>query len=188
MNDPTESTWEAGAREEGGALLVELHPRGLADPRFAYRVRDVPAASHPPLAAAMVRVAGRRPDDVRLGPFHGLGRRARRARARGPYARLHGTDTDAGALDAARANFAAAGVEDVAIELGRRDASAPQGTTLIVTNPPMGRRVTRDGTLASLLERFVDHAAEVLPPEGASSGCRRSARGRRARASPGDSP
>ena len=36
---------------------------------------------------------------------------------------------------------------------------------LIVTNPPMGRRVQR-GTHGELLERFVDHAARVLVPGG----------------------
>ncbi|HVJ88448.1 MAG TPA: hypothetical protein VM580_01515, partial [Labilithrix sp.] len=43
---------------------------------------------------------------------------------------------------------------------------APEGVTLIVTNPPMGRRVHR-GTHGDLLERFVSHAASVLTPGGA---------------------
>jgi 23S rRNA G2445 N2-methylase RlmL len=166
VNDPTESTWEARAREEGGALLVELHPRGLVDPRFAYRVRDVPAASHPPLAAALVRVAGVRQGDVVWDPFAGSGVELVERALAGPYARLYGTDTSERALDAARANLAAAGVKGAALELADATTHAPAGTTLIVTNPPMGRRVARDGTLAELLDRFVDHAAEVLRPGG----------------------
>ncbi len=186
VNDPTDSTWEVRARREGGALLVELHPRGLADPRFAYRVRDVPAASHPPLAAAMVRVAGVHADDVVWDPFMGSGvELVERARA-GAYARLHGSDTVASVLDAARANFAAAGIEGVEIEVADASVHFPHGTTLIVTNPPMGRRVTRDGTLATLLEGFVDHAAGLLPrggrmvwlsPLGARTAARALARG-----------
>jgi tRNA G10 N-methylase Trm11 len=38
--------------------------------------------------------------------------------------------------------------------------------TLIISNPPMGRRVQR-GAHADLLERFVAHAAKVLVPGGA---------------------
>jgi tRNA G10 N-methylase Trm11 len=37
---------------------------------------------------------------------------------------------------------------------------------LIVTNPPMGRRVVHHRELPQLLDRFVAHAAEVLQPGG----------------------
>src|SRR6185312_12126430 len=57
VNDPTATLWEAVVRESGGHLSVELWPRGLPDPRFAYRVAHVPASSHPTLAAALARVA-----------------------------------------------------------------------------------------------------------------------------------
>jgi hypothetical protein len=166
VNDPTESTWEVRAREEGDALLVLLHPRGLVDPRFAYRVRDVPAASHPPLAAALVRVAGVRPEDVVWDPFVGSGVELIERALAGPYKGLRGSDTDPRALEAARANLAAAGVLDTVLTLADATTEAPPGTTLIVTNPPMGRRIARDGTLSTLLERFVDHAAELLPAGG----------------------
>jgi predicted RNA methylase len=166
VNDPTESTWEARAREESGALIVELHPRGLVDPRFVYRVRDVPAASHPPLAAALVRVAGVQPEDVVWDPFVGSGVELVERALAGPYDGLRGSDTDPRALEAARANLAAAGVKDAMLTLADATREAPPGTTLIVTNPPMGRRVARDGTLSTLLDRFVDHAAELLPAGG----------------------
>ena len=58
-------------REKGQRATVELWPRGLPDPRFAYRVAHVPASSHPTLAAALARVAGARPDDVVWDPFVG---------------------------------------------------------------------------------------------------------------------
>jgi 23S rRNA G2445 N2-methylase RlmL len=166
VNDPTESTWEANAREELGTLSVDLHPRGLVDPRFAYRVRDVPAASHPPLAAALVRVAGVRPDDVVWDPFVGSGVELVERAVAGRYGGLRGSDTDPRAIDAARTNLAAAGVKDAVLELAQATRHSPPGTTLIVTNPPMGRRVARDGTLSALLEAFVDHAAEMLPDAG----------------------
>lgn len=166
VNDPTASTWEVVAREEGGRLQVELSPRSLDDPRFAYRVRDVPAASHPALAAALVRAAGPRDDDVVWDPFMGSGvELVERARA-GPYARLFGSDTNPRALDAARANFAAANLHGVQIDLADALAHSPPRTTLILTNPPMGRRLVRDGSLATLLDRFIDHVSAVLAEDG----------------------
>jgi tRNA G10 N-methylase Trm11 len=38
--------------------------------------------------------------------------------------------------------------------------------SLILTNPPMGRRVARDGSLRGLLERFIERASLVLNPGG----------------------
>jgi len=155
-NDPTASTWEIEiSRKE---LL--LFPRRLEDPRFGYRVRDVPAASHPTLAAALVRVAGVRADDVVWDPFVGSATELVERARLGPYRALIGTDRDAGALAAARANLAAA---RVSADLRQCDvfAPAPPGVTLVLTNPPMGRRVARPD-----LTRFVDHATAALVPGG----------------------
>jgi len=169
VNDPTESTWEVFAREDGDEkklLHVELHPRGLPDLRFSYRVRDVPAASHGPLAAALVRVAEPDDDDWVWDPFMGSGVELVERAQKGAYARLQGTDNDPRALEAARANFAAAGLTDVRVELADAVAHVPERVTLILTNPPMGRRVVRDGTLGPLLDGFIDQAARVLAPGG----------------------
>jgi 23S rRNA G2445 N2-methylase RlmL len=166
VNDPTESTWEVFAREEDKRLEVELVPRGLVDPRFAYRVKDVPAASHAPLAAALVRVAEVRDGDRVWDPFVGSGVELVERSIAGPYASLSGTDTDPRALDAARANFAAAGLEGVTLGLSDCMTHDPGKTTLVLTNPPMGRRLLRDGSLGPLLERFIDHVAKVLAPKG----------------------
>jgi tRNA G10 N-methylase Trm11 len=38
--------------------------------------------------------------------------------------------------------------------------------TLVITNPPMGRRAVRAAGLAELLDRFVGHAAATLVPGG----------------------
>jgi 23S rRNA G2445 N2-methylase RlmL len=172
VNDPRQAPWEARVRTQlfaraGAArqiaVEVALVPRGMRDPRFAYRVADVPAASHPTIAAALARVAGVREDDVVWDPFVGSGLElAERARL-GPYRSLLGTDLDADALDAARANLA--GIE---VKLTRGDAllTRPRAVTLILTNPPMGRRVVRQGELRTFLEGFVAHAARVLEPGG----------------------
>ncbi len=169
INNPTASTWEVRVSASHGEVRILLLPRKLSDPRFVYRVRDVPAASHPTIAAALVRASRPRADDVVWDPFVGSASElVERAKA-GPYRRLIGSDTDPEALVAARANLEAAGLAEgrqVTLELGDATEHAPPRVTSIITNPPMGRRVARDGSLANLLDRFCDHAAGVLAPGG----------------------
>jgi 23S rRNA G2445 N2-methylase RlmL/HEAT repeat protein len=165
VNDPTASLWEVRVESRAGRLDVSLSPRALEDPRFAWRRRDVPAASHPSLAAALARVAGAREDDVVWDPFVGSGAELVERALLGAYRALHGSDVDARALDAARANLAAARVE-ATLEPGDALARAPEGVTLIITNPPMGRRASRTAGLSDMLDRFVAHAAAVLVPGG----------------------
>jgi 23S rRNA G2445 N2-methylase RlmL len=166
INDPTASTWQFSLSVAEGALHVLLTPRKLPDPRFVYRIRDVPAASHPTVAAALVRASRLTADDVVWDPFVGSGSElVERARA-APYRALIGSDLDSEALAAARTNIDAAGIQDVTLAHGDATLYTPSGVTRIVTNPPMGRRVARDGSLAELLDRFTDHAAKVLAPGG----------------------
>ena len=164
VNDPHASTWEFVIDDARETLRAELHLRGFTDPRFAYRSGDVPAASHPTIAAALARLAGARPDDVVWDPFVGSGLELCERGLLGPCAALHGTDLDPRALDVAAENLRAAGL---AATLTRADATthAPAGANLIITNPPMGRRVHR-GDVAPLLTAFVAHAARVLPRGG----------------------
>jgi 23S rRNA G2445 N2-methylase RlmL len=167
INDPRESVWEVAVYEERDVVRVELAP-DLPDPRFAYRRGDVPAASHPTIAAALARIAGARPDDVVWDPFVGSGLELCERALLGPFRRLVGSDRDAAALAVARENLAAAGAE--AAEILERDARAAPPMqpppTLILTNPPLGRRVHRQGDLPELLERFVERAARALAPGG----------------------
>lgn len=167
VNDPSGSTWEAAIHvaPDGGSLRVELVPR-FDDARFAYRLGDVPAASHPTLAAALVRVGGVREDDVVWDPFAGSGTELCERALAGPYLRLFGTDRDAGALAVAAKNLEAAHVH---AELVCADAliwQPPEPITLVVTNPPMGRRVLRGADLGAVLERMVANAARSLAPGG----------------------
>jgi tRNA G10 N-methylase Trm11 len=171
VNDPSESTWEISIQVEKGTstawtLCATLVPRKLADPRFTYRVRDVPAASHPTIAAALVRASGVRADDVVWDPFVGSGSElVERARA-GPCLAQFGSDIEVAALEAARTNLEAAKVQGVTLTIGDATSYAPPRVNRIITNPPMGRRVARDGSLAELLDRFTDHVAGVLRPGG----------------------
>ncbi len=165
INDPTASLWEFQVTQSPDRVDVVLAPRALDDPRFPWRREDVPAASHPTIAAALARIAGPYDEDVVWDPFVGsAGELIERARLGGVRA-LMGTDTDARALEAARRNLAAAGVQ---AHLEKADALVwrEDGVSLILTNPPMGRRASRTAGLAETLDRFVLHAADVLIPSG----------------------
>jgi tRNA G10 N-methylase Trm11 len=86
---------------------------------------------------------------------------------------LYGTDRAPAAIAAARANFAALGTKSVEMNLSCGDfrdfaANAPRGpggVTLILTNPPLGRRVPI-GDVRQLLEDLFRVAADVLRPGG----------------------
>ncbi len=165
INDPSSAPWEARVPSDGAGHL-ELVPRLEPDPRFLYRKRDVPAASHPTLAAALVRLGGIREDDVVWDPFVGSGLELVERAQLGPYLALYGTDVDPRALDAARQNLDSAGVARATLELVDARKFARRDVTLIVSNPPMGRRVARDSSLRALLCEVATHAARVLAPGG----------------------
>src|SRR4029079_2020829 len=118
----------------------ELWPSALRDPRFAYRKRTLPASSHPTISAALARVAGVVAGDVVWDPFVGAGGELVERALLGPYATLLGTDDDAAALEAARANLREARVERWALTAGdARTFSPRERPTLVITNPPFGK-------------------------------------------------
>jgi hypothetical protein len=174
INDPKDSPWELrisgglGAESATEPLRLELHPRQLADPRFSYRLGDVPAASHPTLAAALARLCGARAGDVVWDPFVGSGSELIEVGLLGQGPRggpvLFGSDLADAALHTATQNAAAAGVT-LQLQLSDALGAPPPGLTRIVTNPPMGRRVHR-GAVTELLAHFAEHAARVLPRGG----------------------
>ena len=129
-------------------------------------MRDVPAASHPTLAAALARIAGVRADDVVWDPFVGSGvELVERARL-GPHRELHGTDLDARALAAARENAGRAGIDAVLLQQADARTHRVPGLTLVLTNPPMGRRVLRARGLSGVLCQVVRNVAAQLGPGG----------------------
>ena len=162
-NDTQESLWEVLIDTRRGTL--ELCPRRFQDPRFSYRNEDVPAASHPTLAAALARVAGVRAEDIVWDPFVGSGLELIERGLLGPFRELHGSDLEGAALTAARANAERAKL-DVRLSQGDSRSHRVKHVTLIISNPPMGRRVTRDGNLGPLLDAFLANAASVLVPGG----------------------
>ncbi len=169
VNDPTSSLWELVVETERRFVDVAIAPRALEDPRFAWRLEDVPAASHPTIAAALARVAGVRPDDIVWDPFVGAGAELVERALLGPYRSLEGTDTDAPALAHARRNLDAAHVSGARLQrvdaLVHRPGSG-SAVSLVITNPPMGRRASRVPGLMDDLDRFVEHVSTLLAPGG----------------------
>jgi 23S rRNA G2445 N2-methylase RlmL len=171
VNDATAAPWEAVVTERAShsrrRVFVELWPRALSDPRFSYRSRTLPASSHPTIAAALAHVAGVVPTDIVWDPFVGSGIELCERALLGPYAQLVGSDVDAAALDAARENLEHAGALRVRIEKGDARTYRPTATpSLIITNPPFGRRVLDRGGLLPLFRAFLANAGEALSPSG----------------------
>jgi precorrin-6B methylase 2 len=168
VNDPREAPWEAVVHKGPGRVDVELWPRGIEDPRFAWRVRTVPAASHPTIAAALARLGGAREGDVVWDPFVGAGAELVERARLGRYEELIGTDTDPEALSAAKANLAMAKVRRVRlVAADARSFDPGREVTLVITNPPMGRRArSADARVGELLVAVLNRAAGRLAVGG----------------------
>ncbi len=164
INDSREAVWEVELDPAQGRL--EILPKRLDDPRFTYRRALVPASSHAPLAAALARLAGVRKDDVVWDPFVGAASELVERAKRGHYRRLIGTDIDPAAVNAARENLAAALVKDVEIIQGdAREIDLGVTPTLLISNPPLGRRVGT-GEAPEILRQVLERAAPLLAPGG----------------------
>jgi 23S rRNA G2445 N2-methylase RlmL len=166
VNDPTDSLWDVTVFEAVGSIRIELSPR-LSDPRFTYRKGDVPAASHPTIAAALIRAGGVNANDIVWDPFMGSGLELCERALAGPYQLLIGTDRDPAAIAVARENLAAAGARDPILMAGDATSIAlPGRPSLIVSNPPLGRRVERTAELSPMLDRLMARAARSLVKGG----------------------
>jgi predicted RNA methylase len=170
VNDPIASDWEIEIARERGRLTIAAIPKSWDDGRFSYRVADVPAASHPTIAAAIVRAGSARDDDVVWDPFVGSGLELVERARMGRYRSLLGTDTDERALAAARKNLDAARVRDARLEIADARTFRPgkpgAGVTLVLTNPPMGRRVKASPRLDVVLGTAIENVVRALEPGG----------------------
>jgi 23S rRNA G2445 N2-methylase RlmL len=173
LNDGQKVTWTVDIYPNGRGYMVELRPNMTPDPRFSYRQKDVPASSHPPLAACLARLAGRIGQEVIWDPFCGSGLELIESALLGGVRSAYGTDRSAEAIAIAQNNFAAAKVNSVPAKFMRgdfRDIAASQvlgaaTVTLIITNPPMGMRVPVPD-LRQLIEDLFHVAGKVLKPGG----------------------
>jgi hypothetical protein len=167
LNDARHVTWTIDLQPGRRGPAVELRPNLTPDPRFAYRLQDVPAASHPPLAACLARLAGQLRDEIIWDPFCGSGTELMECALRGGVRVLHGTDRDPAAIAAAEANFAAGPAQAVEWKFIRADFRefASARPTLIITNPPMGKRVPLND-VRRLIEDLFIVAGKMLAPGG----------------------
>jgi hypothetical protein len=173
LNDARQAPWAIDLHAIKGGCSVELRPKLTPDPRLYYRTDDVWAASHPPLAAGLARVAGRVENEIAWDPFCGSGVELIESALLGGVASLHGTDIDAKAVAIAEANFAAAKLAGVTArftcadfrDFAKIEGLGPGSVTLVITNPPMGRRV-RVPSLYGLIGDLFRVAGEALRPGG----------------------
>ncbi len=178
LNDPRQALWEVGVRETAQGVRAELSPRLRPDPRFAYRRGDVPAASHPPLAAAMARLAGVGACGAEKvwDPFCGSGLELAECLLRGEIGTVFGTDLSAEAVAVAKANFASVNRHRAPVRsrfvncdfrdaVGQPELSDLSGLSLLICNPPLGKRVpVRD--LRSMVRTLFEYAGRLLRPGG----------------------
>ena len=177
LNDARQALWSVDVIPVGvlgTEASVELRPRLYPDPRLAYRQDDVAAASHPPLAACMARLAGKSAEpEIIWDPFCGSGLELIERSLLGGVAVAHGTDLDPAAIEIAGRNFAAAGVKPTRAEFvccdfrdaGRDAGIKPASVSLIISNPPLGRRV-RVKNMQGLFADFYAAAIRALKPGG----------------------
>jgi hypothetical protein len=173
LNDAKSAPWAIELFPVRQGVSVELRPRLYPDPRFYYRTDDVEAASHPPLAACMARIAGRADNEVVWDPFCGSGLELVECALLGGVKQVYGTDISPEAVAIAKANFAAArlgSVQGTFVCCDFKDRASvpglgPASVTLVVTNPPMGRRI-RIGDMRGLIGSLFDAAENVLKPGG----------------------
>lgn len=164
INDPTRPEVVVRVEETKTGFRAMLLP-SFVDERFSYRTTDVPAASHPTIAAALARVSKPEHDDVVWDPFVGSGLELCERALLHPYAELIGTDLDPSALAKARRNLApvAARATLVACDarsFDRREVSA------IITNPPLGRRVGSQSSVPALLEEACSNMLRCASSRG----------------------
>jgi 23S rRNA G2445 N2-methylase RlmL len=173
LNDSREAPWQINLHEESGRWSVELQPRLRPDPRFAYRVGDVPASSHPPLAAAMARLAEAQPSDVVWDPFCGSGLELIERGLLGRLRGIYGTDLNGNAILTAQKNLKSAKVSAtttrfICCDFRRLQELAelrPGSLTLIISNPPLGRRVPVP-EMRQLMQDVFAQASILLGPTG----------------------
>jgi len=167
VNDPRDAPWEARIEPDARThtLRIWLTPRALPDTRFDYLETRAEGASHPTVAAALARLAGVRDDDVVWDPFCGAGTELVERARLGPYARLFGTDLDADVAALAQTTITRAGLAHARVVHGDALDGAPrQAPTLVLTNPPLGRRVGRQADPGALLSHLAARLPAVLAP------------------------
>jgi 23S rRNA G2445 N2-methylase RlmL len=148
-----------GATEWRAVLSADGFLLGLRGPRpplhrRAWKTATIPGTLHPPVAAAMARLAGIAPGMCVLDPCCGAGTIPAEAHELEPKANVVGADLDPAALAAARRNTR----HLPRIGLHRSDAArlpfSENAVDRIVTNPAWGRQVAARRPFTALLAEW----------------------------------
>jgi 23S rRNA G2445 N2-methylase RlmL len=156
-------TVRVAVRDETVTASVRLAARPLH--RRCWKLDSGPGTLHPPLAAALVRIADPAPGQAVLDPFCGDGTVVIEAALARPDAHVAGRDLDPDRLGNAARNAERAGVT---VTLERADAGGPAGAAAdaVVTNPPWNLAVDGAGTLRHGMGPFWRRLPDVLSPGG----------------------
>ncbi|MEV2267116.1 RNA methyltransferase [Nonomuraea africana] len=180
---PATLSWRVSVEGEEAAIGLRIADRPLH--RRPYKTRTVPGTLHPPVAAAMARLAGLGAARTVLDPCCGAGTTLIEARACAPLPRYLGTDLSPSAITSAARNAgqdaaenAGGGAAENAGEnaagdvgeggIGWAVADAGRlplpsgGVDRILVNPPWERQVAAGG----LFGRFWREARRVLAERG----------------------
>lgn len=150
-------SWRLTVTGDRALLALRLADRPLH--RRPYRRLTRPGGLHPPLAAAMLRLAGPLQGRRLLDPCCGAGTIPLEA---GAALSTVATDYDRAAVEAARAN----GVRAAAVADAGRLPLGRGGVDVVVSNPPWGRQVPPAGLLGHAPCRFWSELRRVLAPGG----------------------
>jgi tRNA (guanine6-N2)-methyltransferase len=154
-------SWRVTVVDDRATVALRIPVRPLH--RRPYKAASVPGTLHPPLAAAMLRIAEIGAADVLLDPCCGAGTLP--IEAAGAAARVLGSDADPVAVAASVANGRGAAVTWSVADAGAlplRDGAVDR----IVVNPPWARQVAPRGRLAADPDRLWREVCRVLASDG----------------------
>lgn len=168
VNSPSHYSVEIRMLLEENKAECLLKPFTIPDDRFGYRVRDVPAAINPVVAAGIMRLAPRLFAHGRvLDPFCGSGTVLIERGFAGSYDRLVGVDISRTAVEAAQQNVRTAGFANIDITRDDvRNISRMRPFDEIITNMPFGIRTSTHETNVSLYRDFFDLIPHILAEHG----------------------
>lgn len=164
---PPEGTLSFRVTVEGTQAALALRVGDRPMHRRRYKQASTPGTLHPPLAAAMAKLADVRPADTVLDPCCGTGTILIEAAGLAPGARLLGADHDRRALAAATANAALTATAATWLQADAGRLPVGNGRVdRIVSNPPWDRQVPAHGTLAARPDRLYREIRRVLSATG----------------------